>query len=115
MYTVFKDKEAKAYNTNNSKYIQNTGGGDDAGTHKVTGISWEIDDKSYPPNNFKFEFDNTENKTTTYSILYLQYNEICIKRGRLARHLARGSDESIILGTSDEALAPPQSTPALKQ
>ena len=64
IYTIFKE-ETKAYNINNSKYIQHytTGAGDDAGTHKVTGISWEIDDKSYPPTNFIFEFDNTENKT----------------------------------------------------
>ena len=55
MYTVFKE-ETKAYNTKNSKYVQNytTGAGDDAVTHKVIGISWEIDDKSYPPTNFKF-------------------------------------------------------------
>ena len=46
-------------------------------THKITGISWEIDDKSYPPTNFKFEFDNTENKTI---IPYNNYNEICMKR-----------------------------------
>ena len=64
IYTVFKG-ETKAYNTNNSKYIQHytTGTGDDAVTHKITGISWEIDDKPYPPTNFKFEFDNTENKS----------------------------------------------------
>ena len=77
IYVVFKE-EAKEYNANNSKYIQNyiTGAGDDAITHKVTGISWEIDDKSYPPTNFKFEFDNTENKTI---IQFNNYNEICVK------------------------------------
>ena len=53
MYAVFKE-ETKAYNVNNSKYIQNytTGAGADAVTHKITGISREIDDKSYPPTNF---------------------------------------------------------------
>ena len=77
IYTVLKE-ETKAYNTNNSKYIQHyTTAGDDAVTHKVTGISWEIDDKSYPPTNFKFEFDNTENKTI---IPFNNYINICMKR-----------------------------------
>ena len=50
MYAVFKEG-TKAYNVNNSKYIQNyaTGAGADAVTHKVTGISWVIDNKDYPP------------------------------------------------------------------
>ena len=78
IYTVFKE-ETKAYNINNSKYIQNytTGAGDDAVAHKVTGNSWEIDDKSFPPTNFKFEFDNTENKTI---IPFNNYINICMKR-----------------------------------
>ena len=78
IYTVFKE-ETKAHNTSNSKYIQHytLGAGDDAVTHKITGISWEIDDKSYPPTNFKFEFDNTENKTI---IPFNNYINICMKR-----------------------------------
>ena len=78
MYAVFKE-ETKAYGTNNSRYIQNytTGAGAAAVTHKITGISWEIDDKSYPPTSFKFEFDNTENKTI---IPFNNYMEICMKR-----------------------------------
>ena len=49
-YIIFKE-ENKAYNTNNSKYILNYITGEDANavTHKVPGISLEINDKSYPP------------------------------------------------------------------
>ena len=46
-------------------------------THKATGISWEIDDKSYPPTNFKFEFDNTENRII---ISFNNFIDICMKR-----------------------------------
>ena len=78
MYVVFKE-ETRAYNVNNSKYIQNytTGAGADAVTHKVTGISWVIDNKHYPPSSFEFTFDNTENKTI---IPFNNYVDICMKR-----------------------------------
>ena len=46
-------------------------------THKVAGISWVIDDKSYPLTIFKFEFDNTENKTI---VPFNNYINICMKR-----------------------------------
>ena len=65
---------------NNSKYIiqhYTTGTGDDAVTHKVTGISWEIDEKSYPPTNFKFEFDKTGNETI---FPFNNCTNICMKR-----------------------------------
>ena len=86
IYVLFK--EAKEYNINYSKYIQKystterVGEEDVTTVHKVTGISWEIDYKSYPSTNFKFEFDNTENKTIIMP--FINYNEICMKRYRVS-------------------------------
>lgn len=70
IYTVFKNP-TRTFDTNNSLYIQNYN------NHKITGLSWDIDDKPYPPTNFKFQFDNTENKLI---IPFKNYLDITQKR-----------------------------------
>ena len=82
-YILYSKKKQKHIIKIILKNIQNytAGAGDDAVTHKVTGILWEIDDKSYPPTNFKFKFDNTENKTT---IPFNNYIDICMKHYRVS-------------------------------
>ena len=74
-YILHSKKKQKYIIQINSKYIQNYTA--NAETHKVTGISWEIGDKPYPPINFKFEFDNIDNKTI---ISFNNYINICMKR-----------------------------------